>query len=80
MEPNELPTFSAIKPETIEPTIRAVLDAHRTAVASLLDANAASWDELVTPLEEMQHSLARTWSPIGHMNGVVNSDELRAAV
>ncbi len=79
MELNELPTFSAIKPETIEPTIRAVLDAHRTAVASLLDANAASWDELVTPLEEMQHSLARTWSPIGHMNGVVNSDELRAS-
>ena len=39
----------------------------------------ASWDSLVVPLEEMQHRLARTWSPVGHMNGVVNSDELRAA-
>ncbi len=27
----------------------------------------------------MQHRLSRTWSPVGHMNGVVNSDELRAA-
>ena len=34
---------------------------------------------LVVPLEEMQHSLSRTWSPVGHMNGVLNSDELRAA-
>jgi oligopeptidase A len=34
---------------------------------------------LVVPLEEMQHRLARTWSPIGHMNGVVNSEELRTA-
>ena len=49
------------------------------SLAALLDANAASWDSLVVPLEEMQHRLARTWSPVGHMNGVVNSDELRAA-
>jgi oligopeptidase A len=27
----------------------------------------------------MQHRLARTWSPVGHLNGVANSDELRSA-
>ena len=27
----------------------------------------------------MQHRLARTWSPVGHLNGVANGDELRAA-
>jgi len=33
----------------------------------------------VAPLEGMHHRLARAWSPVGHLNGVMNSDELRAA-
>jgi oligopeptidase A len=76
---DDLPVFSAIRTANIEPTIRALLDAHRTRLAALLDSNATTWDSLVVPLEEMQHQLTRTWSPISHMNGVVNSDELRAA-
>jgi len=27
----------------------------------------------------MHHRLARAWSPVGHLNGVMNGDELRAA-
>lgn len=76
---HELPPFNAIRPEQIEPAIRQLLDENRTRLAALLDANANSWQTLIVPLEEMQHRLSRTWSPIGHMNGVVNSDELRAA-
>ena len=45
----------------------------------LLDSGAAGWDGIVVPIERMQHRLARTWSPVGHLNGVANSDELRAA-
>jgi oligopeptidase A len=75
----DLPTFSAIQTDRIEATIRTLLDENRAKLKALLDAGANSWQTLVVPLEEMQHRLARTWSPIGHMNGVVNSDELRAA-
>ncbi len=75
----ELPAFSAIRPEHVEPAIRQVLDENRAKLRQLLDAGANTWDSLVVPLEEMQHRLSRTWSPVGHMNGVVNSDELRAA-
>lgn len=77
--PDDLPAFSAIRVENIEPTIHALLDAHRAQLATLLDAGASSWETLIVPLEEMQHHLSRTWSPIGHMNAVVNSDQLRAA-
>jgi len=77
--PLELPTFSAIRIDQIEATIRALLNENRTRLAALLDGNARTWESLVVPLEEMQHRLARTWSPVGHMNGVVNSDELRSA-
>ncbi|HKU12823.1 MAG TPA: M3 family metallopeptidase [Steroidobacteraceae bacterium] len=75
----DLPAFSAIRVANIEPVLRELLDAHRAQLAALLAQPAPSWDSLVVPLEEMHHRLARTWSPVGHMNGVVNSDELRAA-
>ena len=76
----DLPKFSAIRPERIEPTIRELIEQNRRQLAALLDSGAAAWDSLVEPLEEMQHTLARTWSPVGHMNGVVNNDDLRAAL
>jgi oligopeptidase A len=79
LDSRELPAFSAIRPEHIEPAIRQVLDENRAQLKSLLESSASTWDTLVVPLEEMQHRLSRTWSPVGHMNGVVNSDELRAA-
>ncbi|MET0498810.1 MAG: M3 family metallopeptidase [Steroidobacteraceae bacterium] len=79
LQVHELPPFSAIHPEHVEPAIRQVLDENRAKLQQLLDSNADTWDALVVPLEEMQHRLSRTWSPVGHMNGVVNSDELRAA-
>ena len=75
----DLPAFSAIRPERIEADIRALLDENRAALQRLLDSNAQSWDGLIVPLEEMQHRLNRTWSPAGHLNGVMNSDELRQA-
>src|SRR5688500_7859428 len=75
----DLPAFSAIRVANVEPVLRELLDAHRAQLAALLATSELSWDSLVVPLEEMHHRLARTWSPIGHMNGVVNSDELRAA-
>ena len=46
---------------------------------SLLDSGAQGWDGIVAPIERMQHRLARAWSPVGHLNGVLNSDALRAA-
>lgn len=76
---HELPPFSAIRPEHVEPAIRQVLDDNRARLQHLLDSKASTWEALVVPLEEMQHRLSRTWSPVGHLNGVMNSDELRAA-
>ncbi|MBL8269388.1 M3 family metallopeptidase [Steroidobacter sp.] len=75
---SDLPVFSAIKPAEVEAKVRVLLDANRAELERLLSVP-PSWKSVVEPLEEMQHRLSRTWSPVGHMNGVVNSDELRAA-
>jgi len=74
-----LPAFSAIRPEHVEPAVREVLDENRRALARLLASGATGWNGIVEPIERMQHRLARTWSPVGHLNGVANSDELRTS-
>ncbi len=80
LEMTGLPPFSQIKPEHIEPAIDHLLSDNRCMVDYLLDATTDyTWDNLVQPLEEMEERLGRVWSPVSHMNSVVNSDELRVA-
>ena len=74
-----LPRFKEIEAAHVEPAIRQLLDDNRAEIAGLLATGANRWDTLVVPLERMHHRLARAWSPAGHLNGVMNSDELRAA-
>jgi len=74
-----LPAFSAIQPAHVEPAIRQLLEDNRRQLAGLLDGGAEGWDGLVAPIERMHHRLACAWSPVGHLNGVMNGDELRAA-
>ncbi|MEM9057160.1 MAG: M3 family metallopeptidase, partial [Pseudomonadota bacterium] len=45
----------------------------------LLDAGAHTWDSLLVPMEQMHHRLDRVWSPVGHLNAVMNNDALRKA-
>ncbi len=80
LEMNGLPPFSQIISEHIEPAIDHLLSDNRCMVDYLLDATTEyTWDNLVQPLEEMEERLGRVWSPVSHMNSVVNSDELRTA-
>ena len=75
----QLPPFARIRPEHAEPAVRTLIDGNRRQLAALLDAGADGWDGLVAPIERMHHVLARAWSPIGHLNNVLNGEELRAA-
>ena len=74
-----LPDYAAIRAEHAEPAIRAQLAANRARLAELLGQPAPTFTTLVAPFEELQHRLNRVFAPIGHLNAVANSDELRAA-
>ncbi|MCV6587700.1 MAG: oligopeptidase A [Marinobacterium sp.] len=78
-----LPPFSQISPADIEPAIDQLLADNRQAISELLTslqgANTPDWSSFVAPLESMHDRLAQAWSPVSHMNAVVNSDELREA-
>ncbi len=81
LEMTGLPPFSRIKPEHVEPAIDSLLKEIRETVNQRLDdyKDRYSWDTLIQPLEDMDDRLSRVWSPVSHMNSVVNSEPLRKA-
>ena len=80
LEMNGLPAFNDIRPEQVVPAVDEILALCRKETEQLLQENEVySWDNLVQPLEELEDKLSRLWSPVSHMNSVVNSDELREA-
>ncbi|WP_045826847.1 oligopeptidase A [Teredinibacter turnerae] len=76
-----LPPFSEIKPEHVTPAIQTLL----AQASAELDAQLANlpdevtWDVLVAPIEARGDRINKAWSPVGHLNSVANSDELRKA-
>ncbi|MEZ9317844.1 oligopeptidase A [Vibrio lentus] len=76
----DLPPFSQIKPEHVKPAVEQVIEECRNKIEQVLEGNTSpSWDNLVAPIEEVDDRLGRIWSPVSHMNSVMNSDELRDA-
>ena len=76
----DLPNYSDIKTEHIQPALDTLLKESRALTQSLLnDNNEYTWNNLIEPLEKADNQLERMWSPISHMNGVVNTPELRDA-
>ena len=76
-----LPPFSHIKPEHVKPAVDQLLAESRRLVEQLLEQNSCyTWENLVEPLDTMDDRINRAWSPVGHMNAVVNSDALRESL
>lgn len=77
---DRLPPFAEIKPEHVEPAITALIEENRRTLEQLLAQNEHyTWDNLIVPLEAVADRLSKAWSPVNHMNSVVNTDALRAA-
>ena len=73
----ELPLFEEIRPEHVLPALDAELTRARGAVARLTEIDDPDWDSLMLPLEEIDERLGRIWGPVGHLNAVCDSEELR---
>ncbi|MEE9310360.1 MAG: M3 family metallopeptidase [Cocleimonas sp.] len=76
----DLADYPAIKPEHIEPALDELLKEGRALTKKLLAENTEyTWDNLIHPLELSDNEFERMWSPVSHLNGVVNTPELRDA-
>jgi oligopeptidase A len=78
-----LPPFDKIKPEHVVPAVTSALAVANAAFdeleARLTQDFIPTWDDLLRPLDEIDHKIFKVWSPVGHLMGVMNSDELRKA-
>ncbi|WP_434154962.1 oligopeptidase A [Pseudomonas sp. JZ134] len=81
LQPYDLPPYSAIKPEFVEPAIDQILADNRAAIAELLKTQKENptWQGLVVAFDELNDRLGQAWSPVTHLNAVCNNPELRTA-
>ncbi len=80
LESFELPPFSRIKPEHVEPAIETLIKRNLIMINELtLQQKNPTWDSLVAPIEDLDDALNKAWSPVSHLNSVANSKELREA-
>ena len=75
-----LPAFSAIQPTHVAPALEQVLQRNRAWLTSALaQIERFTWHNLVAPMNDAANRLERMWSPVSHLNAVVNTEELRQA-
>lgn len=74
-----LPQFSAIKPEHIQPAIKQLIQNCRHTIEQVAQIENPTWENFYLPQAMASDKLSRAWSPIGHLNAVKNSPELREA-
>jgi oligopeptidase A len=77
LDQQALPQFRQIRAEHVEPAVRELLDTNRARVEELAATPNPTFATVVEPLEELHHRVSRTWSPVSHLNAVLNSDALR---
>ncbi len=74
-----LPAFDRIQASHARPALEQVLSENRARLAALTAQPDPTFASLVLPVEELSYRLSRVWSPIGHLNAVANSPEMREA-
>ncbi len=80
LETTDLPQFSKIRPEHVEAAIDQLLADARAAIEKQLAGGGPyTWHNLIEPIEAAEDRLNKAWSPVSHMNSVVNSDAMRDA-
>lgn len=80
LENLELPAFSRLRPEHVEVAIDQLLNNARSTIErTLQNGGPFGWTNLIEPIEDAEDKLNKAWSPVSHMNSVVNSDAMRDA-
>jgi oligopeptidase A len=80
IELSHFPPFSAISAVHVEPAMAHHLAQCRKTLSEVTQSTAApTWTNVVSPLQNAHHRLTRAWACVSHLNGVLNSPELREA-
>ena len=78
---DQLPPFSRIEPDQVEPALDQLLTHNRERIANLLEpSREPTWANLVYPIEILVDRLSQAWSPVRHLNSVVHNWRIRLRV
>lgn len=79
LETHDLPPFQQILAQHMVPAITQILDESRAAIEAVLAGDDYTYESVVHVRESLEDRLNQVFSPIRHMNAVVNTPEIRAA-
>ena len=80
LDTSALPRFRDLAPTDTVPALKQLIAEHRRKLDELLDSTESlDFETLVTPLEEMNHELSRVWSPVSHLQSVLDDPGWRDA-
>ena len=80
LDTSALPRFGDFAADDVLPALEKLISEHRGKLAALLeDPMPQDFETLVTPLEEMNHELGRVWSPVRHLQSVLDASDWRDA-
>ncbi len=76
----DLVDFPAIKPEHVVEGMKTLIaDAENTLKTVTAKETPATWDDVITPLENKTLALSRAWGAVSHLMSVCDSPALREA-
>lgn len=74
-----LPDYASIRPDHIIPAVRHVVAEATQKLEAIERELHPTWEGSIGRLEELDRPFEYAWKPVGHLFGVLNSDELRTA-
>lgn len=74
-----LPGFDVIQPQHVAPAVSEILKLSAVCLQQAETAELGDWDALLEPMAQIDLLFEYGWSPVSHLMGVANSDELREA-
>ncbi len=72
-------TFRIANLETFPQTLAALLDEQRHTIETLTRTEETGYGEILKPLQDLEDALDRFFTPLSHLNSVMNSDATQKA-
>ncbi|TAG00036.1 MAG: M3 family peptidase [Betaproteobacteria bacterium] len=76
---SNLPRFSEVRPEHVNPAIDQLIAEARLVVDKVSSAESVSWVNVIEPLQDANERISRAWGAVVHLNAVISSPALRDA-
>jgi oligopeptidase A len=74
-----LPPYDRMQADHVGPAMDFVIEAAEKAIEEIEQHLEPTWEGVMRPLEAVDLPFSYGWSPVGHLLGVKNSDDLRKA-